>query len=41
MVMAQIANNYIMQKFTYVYEQNGDNLVQYNGINFTSWEEWI
>lgn len=39
--MAQIANNYIMQKFTYVYEQTGDNLVQYNGINFTSWEEWI
>ena len=39
MVMEQIANNDIMQQFTYVYEQNGDNLLQYNGINFTSLEE--
>ena len=41
MVMEQIANNDIMQKFTYVYEQTGDNFSQYNGINFTSLEEWI
>jgi len=41
MVMAKIANNDIMQKFTYVYEQNEDNLLKYNGINFTSLEEWM
>ena len=41
MVMEQIANNDIMQKFTSVYEQTGDNLSQYNGINFTSLQEWI
>ena len=28
-------NNDIMQRFTYS-EKNGDDLLQYNGINFTS-----
>ena len=40
--MSQIfcINNDIMQRFTYN-EKNRDDLLQYDGINFTSWKKGL